>query len=105
MEQKILFSKGGIEVAKIEEGGKEFLGVKVELEGAPLLIIKGKKLVVGCAYLNPETLEKMGNAACIVSGVKDFEDVFEAEIKISTSNALKIGARPGVKVRDALALD
>ncbi|MBO8181767.1 MAG: DUF1805 domain-containing protein [Archaeoglobus sp.] len=99
---KTLFSKSGVEVASLEIEGKEVLGIKIDLEGAPLLIMKGERILVGCAYLNPEILEKMGNAACIVSGVRNFEDVLNAKIKVATSKALEMGAKPGMKARDVL---
>jgi uncharacterized protein YunC (DUF1805 family) len=105
MEQKTLFSEFEVEVKKIEIGGKEFLGLKIEFEGAPLLIIKGKRMLLSCAYLNHVALERMGNAACIVSGVRSFEDLLNAEIKIFTSKALEMGVKPGMKGVNALLLD
>ena len=100
-----LFSKSGVEVEELKVKEKEFLGIKIELKGAPLLIIKGKRLIVGCAYLNLETLEKMGNAACMVSGVRSFEDVLKSEIKALSEKALELGIKLGMKAEDALELD
>ena len=49
----------------------------------PLLVIKEKKGFLACAYINPETCNKTGEACAIVSGVGDYEDMMDAKI-IST---------------------
>ena len=54
----------------------------------PLLVIKEKKGFLACAYINPETCNKTGEACAIVSGVGDYEDMMDAKI-ISVSNAAK----------------
>ncbi|WP_456328913.1 hypothetical protein [Archaeoglobus sp.] len=46
------------------------LGLRVELPNAPLLL--HERFVVGCGYINAEAMEKMGNAACIVKGIRSF---------------------------------
>ncbi len=97
-------SESGLEVVKIKVNGKTLTGIKVDLANAPLLILKGEKMVVGCGYLNVETLDKMGNAACIVTGVREFEDVLNAEIKAITSKASELGAKPGMTGKDVLIL-
>lgn len=47
-------------------------------------------------------MEKLGNAACIVKGVRTFEDLLNAEIKEATSKALELGARKEMKVAEFL---
>jgi len=97
-------SESGLEVVKIKVNGKTLTGIKVDLANAPLLILKGEKMVVGCGYLNVETLDKMGNAACIVTDVREFEDILNAEIKAITSKASELGAKPGMTGKDVLIL-
>ncbi len=90
-------------VDKIEVDGKSFLGLKVEMEGLPpLLLIKGGKGFVMCGYLNGEVAERLGAAAAIVSGVNSFEDVLEAEIKFATTKAKELGLEPGRIVRTVI---
>ncbi len=93
-----------IEIDKFTIGGKSFQGVKSTLPNAPpLLLIKGEKGFVMCGYLNMEAAEKLGAAAAVVSGVKTFEDVLNAEIKAVTSKAKELGLEPGKKVKDVIA--
>ncbi|RLI21596.1 DUF1805 domain-containing protein [Candidatus Bathyarchaeota archaeon] len=90
-------------VEKIEIENKSFLGVKVELPSSPpLLLIIAKKGFVMCGYLNMEVAEKLQAAAAVVSGVKAFEDVLEAEVKAATSRAKELGVEVGMKGKEAL---
>lgn len=90
-------------VDMIEVDGGSFLGLKVEMEGLPpLLLIKGGKGFVMCGYLNGEVAERLGAAAAIVSGVNSFEDVLEAEIKFATTKAKELGLEPGRVVRTVI---
>lgn len=92
-------------IDKIEVDGKSFQGLKVELEDLPpLLLIKGEKGFVMCGYLNIDVAERLGAAAAIVSGVKSFEDVLNAEIKVATSKGSSLGLRPGKVVKDVLGV-
>jgi|Deesub1362B_J571_1020462.scaffolds.fasta_scaffold00034_3 uncharacterized protein YunC (DUF1805 family) len=105
-ETKSVFSdpESGLEVVKIKVNGRILTGIKMDLANAPLLIFKGEKVMVGCGYLNVETLDRMGNAACIVTGVREFEDVLNAEIKAVTSKASELGVETGMKGLDVLTL-
>ena len=90
-------------VDKIDVKGKSFLGVKVEMKDLPpLLLLKGEKGFVMCGYLNIEVVEKLGATAAVVSGVKSFEDVLNAEIKSATTKAKSLGLEPGKVVRTVI---
>jgi uncharacterized protein YunC (DUF1805 family) len=93
------------EIEKIEIGGKTFHAMKSTLpeNAPPLLLIKGTKGYVMCGYLNIEVAEKFGSAAAIVSGVKTFDDVLNAPIKVATTKAKQLGLEPGKIVRDVIA--
>jgi uncharacterized protein YunC (DUF1805 family) len=93
-----------IKIDVIESNGKELLGIKIELPNAPLLLLLYKDVVFGCGYINAEVMEKLGNPACIVTGVKTFEDVLNAEIKEVTTKASEKGAKVGMKVYEFLDL-
>ncbi len=87
-------------VDKIEVEGKPFLGLKVELEGLPpLLLVKGGKGFVMCGYLNIEVAERLEATAAVVSGVNSFDDVLNAEIKLATTKAKALGLAPGKVVK------
>ena len=92
-----------IYVEKLDIEGKGALGLKVELPSSPpLLLIVGNKGFIMCGYLNIEVAEKLQVAAAIVSGVKNFDDVLNAEIKAVTSRAKELGINVGLKGKEAL---
>ncbi len=91
-----------VEISKISIAGKEFLGVKVNLQNAPLLLLKGEKGFAMCGYLNPQTAEKLGDVAVIVSGVKDFDDMLDAPIKWVSPKAKDLGIKIGDVLKDEL---
>ena len=92
-------------IEQVEVGGRKALGVRVELPGSPpLLIIVAERGFVMCGFLNVEAAERLGVAAAMVSGVKTFEDVLEAEVRAATSRARALGVEEGMRGREALAL-
>jgi len=92
-----------IKIDKICVGGGAFQGIKVELKNLPpLILIEGEKGFVMCGYLNIDAAESLGATAAVVSGVKSFEDVLNAEIKSSTTKAKGLGLKPGSIVRDVI---
>jgi len=79
------------------------LGLRVDLpESPPLLLIVAEKGFVMCGFLNVEAAERLGVAAAMVSGVKTFEDVLNAQVKAVTSKAKVLGVEAGMKGVDAL---
>lgn len=92
-----------IGVMSVKVDDKTCLGVKVELpDSPPLLLVVADKGFVMCGFLNVGTAEKVGAAAAVVSGVKSFEDVLDAEVKEVTSKAKSLGVDVGMKGVDAL---
>jgi len=84
---------------------KTATGLKVDLpDSPPLVMIIGQTGFIMCGFLNMEAAEKLNVAAATVSGVKNFEDVLEAEVKAVTSKAERKGIKVGMKGRDAVKL-
>ena len=84
---------------------KTAVGVKVDLpESPPLLLVIGETGFVMCGFLNMDAAERFNVAAAMVSGVKNFDDVFKAEVKAVTSKAQKKGIKPGMTGKEALKL-
>lgn len=91
------------EIDKFVIDGKTFQGMKSTFPDLPpLILIKGEKGFVMCGYLNVEVAERLGAAAAIVSGVKTFDDVLNAEIKAATSKARELGLEPGKVVKEVI---
>jgi len=92
-----------IEIEQIKAGDRQCLGLRVDLKPAPLLLIIGEKGVLSCGFLNVDAAEKLGMAAAVVTGVRTFEDVLNAEVKSLTTEAEKLGAKAGQKGIEALS--
>jgi uncharacterized protein YunC (DUF1805 family) len=67
-----------------------------------LLLMVADKGFVMCGFLNVEAAEKLGVAAAMVSGVKTFEDVLNAQVKAVTTKAKSLGVDVGMKSTEAL---
>ena len=90
-----------IESVKID--GKACMGIKVELpESPPLVLIVAEKGFVMCGFLNIEAAERLNVVAAVVSGVKTFDDVLNAQVRAATSKAKGLGIEAGMKGSDAL---
>lgn len=80
-----------------------FKAVQIDLsERGKLLMIIGAKGYVMCGYLNINTAQKLGDAACMVTGVKTIDDVLNANIVALTAEAQKLGIEMGMPVKDVL---
>ncbi len=77
-------------------------GFLIELGVTPLILIKAKNGYVMCGYLNMSAANKLGDIAARVTGVKNFDDVLNADVVEVSENAKKIGLKEGIKARDFL---
>jgi uncharacterized protein YunC (DUF1805 family) len=92
-----------ISITSIKVDDKTCLGVRIELpDSPPLLLVMAEKGFVMCGFLNMEAAERMNVAAAMVSGVKTFEDVLNAQIKATTNKAKNLGIQAGMKATEAL---
>ena len=93
-----------ISVENLDVDGNAFQGVKVELKGLPpMVLIEGSKGFVMCGYLNIDAAESLGATAAVVSGVNNWEDILNAQIKTATTKAKALGLEPGRVVGDVIA--
>jgi len=92
-----------ISVAPVKVGDKAFVGMRADLpDSPPLLLIIAEKGFVMCGFLNIEAAERLSVTAAMVSGVKTFEDVLNAEVKAATTKAKNLGVETGMKGSEAL---
>jgi uncharacterized protein YunC (DUF1805 family) len=87
-------------IIQLDKGKAE--GFLIELDNAPLILIKAKKGYVMCGYLNMNAANKLGDIAGRVTKVKSFEDVLNAEILEISDNAKKAGLAAGMRGKDFL---
>ncbi len=89
-----------IEHIKLEKGFA--LGLKMDMEHAPLLVIRAGCGFVMCGYLNIDVANKLGDVAVRVTGVKSFEDVLNAKAVDVSEAAKKLGIAIGMSAKEAL---
>ncbi len=89
-----------VEDIKLENGTA--VGLKFKLQNAPLVLVKAERGFVMCGYLNMDVADRLGDIACKVSGVSNFDNLLEAEIIELTEKAKDIGIQPGMHGKEAL---
>lgn len=89
-----------IEQITLENGTA--LGLKFEMQNAPLLVIKADKGFVMCGYLDLDMADTLGDVAVRVRGVNTFEDVLDAQIVGATQAAIDLGIDIKMNAREAL---
>ena len=80
------------------------LGLKWDMEHAPLLIIRAPKGFVMCGYLNIATADQLGDVAVKVTGVRSFDEVLASSVVEATHAANNLGITAGMSARQALEL-
>lgn len=86
----------------IKLGDKTAVGIEIPLNNAVLVMAIGKKGFVMCGYLNIEAAEKTGDAACIVKGIKNVDNLLKEKVIALTKQAKKLGVKPGMSGKRAL---
>jgi uncharacterized protein YunC (DUF1805 family) len=89
-----------VEQIKLENGSA--LGLKMDMENAPLLVIRAGCGFVMCGYLNMDVANKLGDVAVRVTGVRSFEDVLNAKAQDVSLAAKSLGIIVGMTAKDAL---
>lgn len=85
----------------------EINGVKLEMCHIPtknthILILAAPKGFLACGYLNVETANKVGDVCAIVTGVKNYDDLLAAEVKLVSHAAEQLGVEVGMIGKDAI---
>ncbi|MGC8546565.1 MAG: YunC family protein [Thermoplasmata archaeon] len=93
-----------IEIKNITIEGKVYQGIKVDMDPAPLVMIKGEKGFLMCGYLNMEAADKLGAKAVSTSGIKTFDDLLNKEVSKISQKAREAGIREGMKGSEALKM-
>ena len=91
-----------MDVEQIELENGVAMGIRIDLNVAPILVIKAKKGFVMCGYLNMDAVEKLGDVAARVSGVNTFDDVLKAKVLQVSTKAKELGIEEGMTGRQVL---
>ncbi len=78
------------------------MAMRMQMNNAALLVIRAKKGFVMCGYLNIAIADKLGDAACMVTGVDSFDDVLKAKVIKISQRAIELGITEGMTGREAL---
>ena len=82
--------------------GQTLDAVAFPTEHSVVLMIRGKKGLLGCGYLSVATADKTGDALAIVSGVKTYDDMLNASVKAVSAAAAELGVAVGMSGKEAL---
>lgn len=94
-----------IDVTLLEIEDKTALGLRAELpDSPPFVMIIGRIGFVACGFINIDAAERFNVAAAMISGVKSYDDMLNAEVKAATSKAQSLGLKVGMKGKEALKL-
>ncbi|MHC4874122.1 MAG: YunC family protein [Planctomycetota bacterium] len=86
----------------ITVNGHNFKALNTPTEKSRLLMIQGDKGFLGCGWFSVETADKLGERVAIVTGVKSYEDMLNADIVKVSKAAEAAGVKPGMKGEEAL---
>lgn len=87
---------------KLNIEGMELTGYTVPTPHASLLVIRSPKGMLGCGYINAAVADKLNDAAAIVSGVKNYDDMLAATVHTVSAAAAELGVTAGMTGLDAL---
>ncbi|KAF5420792.1 MAG: putative protein YunC [Candidatus Methanocomedens sp.] len=91
-----------MQVESIELENGTALGLKMDMEHAPLLVIRAPRGFVMCGYLDISMAEQLDDVAVKVRGVRNFEDVLASGVVEVTKAAIDLGIEVGMPARQAL---
>ena len=84
--------------------GKVFSGIAAATPHTKVLLLIGKRGLLGCGYFSTATADKVGDALAVVTGVGGFDDMLAAQVKTVSAAAEALGVRVGMTGREALLL-
>lgn len=78
------------------------LGIRINLQKVPLLIMRAEKGYIGCGYFNPQAMNKSKDCAAIVKGAGNFKDMLKKRLFFVSNGAKKLGLKKGMLAERAL---
>lgn len=84
--------------------GIECQGIHVSTGKSNILLIQAAGGFLGCGYFDIAVANRLGDAAAIVTGVKNFDDMLEARVVRLSEAAQAAGVSEGMTGREALGV-
>jgi len=91
-----------LEIERIDVNGKTAFGLKLELDPAPVLLIRAKNGLIGCGFFNIEVADKLGVPFVIISGVKNISDMLEKKPTAISKKAQEMGITKDMTGREII---
>lgn len=91
-------------MSPLQIDGQDYQGVHVATGKSNILLIQAAHGFLACGYFDVAVANRLGDAAAIVTGVKNYEDMLAASVVRLSEAALAAGVREGMTGREALAL-
>ncbi|MFW5902852.1 MAG: YunC family protein [archaeon] len=88
------------EILEVENGA--VLGYNIDLGKANLLLIEADLGYICCSYFDPDTIEKLEDAAVIISGVKRLNEMMEKKPSYISTKARELGIDKDMNGRQCL---
>lgn len=83
---------------------QEFEAIHVKTSHADVLLIKAKNGFLGCGYFDINVSNKNGEPVALVKGVKNYDDMLQAEVYCISEKAKELGTKIGMKGKEVLLL-
>lgn len=83
------------EILDTEKGSA--LGYEIELGRNKFLLIEADLGYMVCGYFNPDTIDKAEDAAVIITGVNELEDMLEEKPSYVSKKARELGIKKNMK--------
>ncbi|MCD6484668.1 MAG: DUF1805 domain-containing protein [Candidatus Odinarchaeota archaeon] len=80
-----------LQIERIDVNGKTAFGLKLELDPAPILLIRAKNGLIGCGFFNIEVANKLDVPFVIISGVKSISEMLEKKPVAISKKAQEMG--------------
>lgn len=93
-----------VETELVQVGNVSLKGVRVDMPGAPVLMLVGTKGFVGCGYFRTDVADRLSHAVVIVSGVSSFDDILAAPVASVSAAAAVLGIEQGMSGAEAARL-
>lgn len=88
------------EIIEVKNGAA--LGVRVNLQKMPLIMIIAEKGYMTCGYFDPATVEKWKDCAVVVRGVGNWEEMLRSKVTYVSRAAQKLRINENMTGRQAL---
>lgn len=93
---------GNVKTQDVVLGSQSATGYEIDLPGAPLILVQAAKGFVMCGYLDIKSVDKFGQAAAVVRGVKSIDDLLAKTVSDVSLEGERRGIKSGMTGREAL---